>query len=291
MAEHSTVAVLGTGIMGTAIAHNLLRTGHTVRVWNRTAAKAEPLAAEGAELAATAAEAVTGADTVITTLYDGPAALEAATAAAPGLRPGAVWLQATTVDLDSVAELAELARQAGVLFVDSPVLGTKGPAEAGQLTVLAAGPDEARAKVGSVLEAIGQRTIWVGDDATTAAATRLKLVCNNWVLALTHGTAETLGLAKGLGVDPQSFFDAVAGGGIDCGYLHIKSDVILSDGYEPPSFALSTAAKDARLIVEAAEAADVRMDLTAAGAERFRRAEEQGHGDKDMAASYFASFD
>ena len=290
MAEHSTVAVLGTGIMGAAIARNLLRTGHDVRVWNRTAAKAEPLAADGAQLAVTPAEAVSGADIVITMLYDGPAALEAVTAAAPGLRPGAIWLQTTTAGVDSIAALADLARQEGVLFVDSPVLGTKGPAEAGKLTVLAAGPEEARSRLGSVLDAIGSRTIWVGEDGATAAATRLKLVCNSWVLALTHGTAETLALAKGLDVDPQNFFDAVAGGPNDCGYLHIKSDVILSGDYAP-SFGLTTAAKDARLILEAADAAHVRMDVTAAGAERFRRAEEQGHGDEDMAATYFASFD
>ncbi|MEU0526488.1 NAD(P)-dependent oxidoreductase [Streptomyces niveus] len=290
MADQLEVAVLGAGIMGAAMARNLCRTGHGVRVWNRTRAKAEPLAADGARVADSPADAVRGADVVLTMLYDGPAALEAMTAAAPGLRPGTVWLQTTTAGLEGLAPLAELADAHGLVFFDSPVLGTRGPAEQGKLTVLAAGPEAARDTVTSVLEAIGDRTLWVGDDGASGAATRLKLVCNSWVLTLTHGTAEALALAKGLGVDPRGFLDAVAGGGLDCGYLRVKSSAILDDDYTP-SFALTTAAKDARLIVSAGEAEGVRLDVAEAGANRFARAEEMGHGARDMAATYFASFD
>ncbi|MFF3753802.1 NAD(P)-dependent oxidoreductase [Streptomyces sp. NPDC002018] len=290
MADQLAVAVLGTGIMGAAMARNLCRAGHDVRVWNRTPAKAEALAADGARVAATPAEAVTGADVVLTMLYDGPAALEAMTAAGPGLRPGAVWLQSTTAGVEAIPSMAGLARQQGLVFVDAPVLGTKGPAEKGQLVILAAGPEEARGPATPVLDAIGSRTVWLGEDGGTGAATRLKLVCNSWVLAITGGAAEALALAKGLDVDPRHFLDAVSGGGLDCGYLHVKSDAILDDDYDP-SFTVVTAGKDARLIVEAGEAHGVRLDLAAANAERFRRAEAQGHGDKDMAATYFASFD
>ncbi|MFE2596473.1 NAD(P)-dependent oxidoreductase [Streptomyces sp. NPDC059396] len=289
MADQLAVAVLGTGIMGAAMARNLCRTGHDVRVWNRTPAKAEALVADGARVAMTPAEAVTGADVVLTMLYDGPAALEAMTAAGPGLRPGAVWLQSTTAGVEAIPLMADLARQQGLVFVDAPVLGTRGPAENGQLLVLAAGPDEARGPLASVLDALSSRTVWLGDDGSTGAATRLKLVCNSWVLALTGGTAEALALAKGLGVDPHHFLDAVSGGGLDCGYLHAKAKAILDDDYEP-NFTVTTAAKDARLIVEAGAAEDVRLDLAEASAERFRRAEEQGHGEDDMAATYFASF-
>ncbi|MFJ7999088.1 NAD(P)-dependent oxidoreductase [Streptomyces sp. NPDC096310] len=289
MADTLAVAVLGTGIMGAAMARNLCRAGLDVRVWNRTPAKAEPLAADGARLAATPAEAVVGADVVLTMLYDGPAALAAMEAAAPGLRPGAVWLQSTTAGVEAVTPLAELAAERGLLFVDAPVLGTRAPAENGELLILAAGPREARAPLAPVLDAVGSRTVWLGEDGTTAAATRLKLVCNSWVLALTHGTAEALSLAKGLGVDPNHFLEAVAGGSLDCGYLRAKSQAILNDDYTP-SFSVTTAAKDSRLIVAAGAAEGVRLDLAAAGAERFRRAEAQGHGGDDMAATYFASF-
>ncbi|MFI6701741.1 NAD(P)-dependent oxidoreductase [Streptomyces sp. NPDC050509] len=289
MADTLAVAVLGTGIMGAAMARNLCRAGLDVRVWNRTPAKAEPLAADGARVAGTPAEAVSGADVVLTMLYDGPAALEAMEAAAPGLRRGAVWLQSTTVGVEAVTPLAELAAERGLLFVDAPVLGTRAPAESGELLILAAGPQEARGPLAPVLDAVGSRTVWLGEDGTTAAATRLKLVCNSWVLALTNGTAEALSLAKGLGVDPNHFLEAMTGGAMDCGYLHAKSHAILNDDYTP-SFTVTTAAKDARLIVAAGAAEGVRLDLAAAGAERFRRAEAQGHGEDDMAATYFASF-
>lgn len=289
MADHKTVALLGTGIMGAAMGRNLLRAGHTVRAWNRTRAKAEPLAEDGAQVFDTAAEAVSGADVVLTVLFDGPTTLETMRGAASGLARGAVWLQSSTVGVDDVPRLAEFAAHHGLLFVDGPVLGTRAPAEQGKLVTLGAGPAEAREALAPVFDAVGQRTVWAGEDGASAAATRLKLVCNNWVLALTHGAAESVALAMGLGVDPQAFLDTISGGLMDCGYVHLKAKAIMAEDFEP-SFALSNAAKDTRLIVAAGAAEGVRMDVAQAGAERFRRAEAQGHGGEDMAASYYASF-
>ncbi|MET7764322.1 NAD(P)-dependent oxidoreductase [Streptomyces sp. NPDC005393] len=286
----TSVAVLGTGIMGSGMARNLARSGLDVRAWNRTRAKAEPLAADCVRVTDTPAEAVDGADVVLTILYDGPTTLEAMRQAAPGLRPGTVWAQATTAGLGGIESLAAFAREQDLVFVDSPVLGTKQPAESGQLLVLAAGPNEVRTAIWPVFDAIGSRTVWVGESGEEAAATRLKLVLNSWVLTITNGTAEALALAKGLGVDWQYFLDVLEGGPLDNGYMRAKSAQVLSGKLEP-SFATKTAEKDARLIVEAGERAGVRLDLAAAGAERFRRAVEQGHGDEDMVASYFASFD
>lgn len=270
------------------MARNLCRAGLDVRAWNRTRAKAEPLYGDGARVTGTPAEAVDGADVVLTMLHDGPAALEAMRAAASGLRSGATWLQCTTAGLDELPRLAEFARERGLVFVDAPVLGTRQPAETGQLLVLAAGPAKARPGLEPVLDAVGSRTVWV--DEAPGAATRLKLVCNSWVLTVTHGTAEAMALAEGLGVDPQNFLEAVAGGPLDMGYLQLKAAAIRSRDFTP-SFAVGTAEKDARLIVEAGRASGVQLDVTAAGAERFRRAAEQGHGAEDMAASYYASFE
>ncbi|WP_405015942.1 NAD(P)-dependent oxidoreductase [Kitasatospora sp. NBC_00070] len=291
MKDSLTVGVLGTGIMGAAMARNLLRSGHTVHAWNRTRARAEPLAADGALIADTPADAVRDADVVLTMLLDGPAVLDALRAAAPALRPGTAWVQSTTVGITDVGELADLARQYRLRFFDAPVLGTREPAEAGQLTVLAAGPSEARAAVTPVLDAVGARTLWTGEDGADGSATRLKLVANSWVLAATVATGELLALAKGLGVDPQDFFDLVAGGPLDLGYLRAKAALVLEDRLSPASFTVTTAAKDARLIVEAGREHGVRLDLAAAGADRFGRAAAQGHGEEDMAAAYFASFD
>jgi 3-hydroxyisobutyrate dehydrogenase len=289
MADNISVSVLGTGIMGAAMARNLARAGLDVRVWNRTKSKAEPLAADGITVADSPAEAVAGASVVLTMVYDGSAALDAMRQAAPGLEAGTVWVQSTTVGVDAVAELAAFADQQGLRMVDAPVLGTKQPAENGQLIILAAGPVELRDAVAPVLDAVGRRTLWVGDDAAAGAGTRLKLVANSWVLAANSGTAEALALANGLGVDFQHFLDVIEGGALDLPYLRTKAAAVLSGNLEA-SFAVTTAEKDARLIVEAGERAGVRLDVAAAGAERLRRAAALGHGDEDMAASYFASF-
>ncbi|NIY65166.1 NAD(P)-dependent oxidoreductase [Streptomyces malaysiensis] len=286
----TSVAVLGTGIMGSGMARNLARSGLEVRAWNRTRSKAEPLAADGVRVTDTPAEAVDGADVVLTMVYDGAVALETMRRAASALRPGTVWAQATTAGLEALEPIVAFAREKELALIDSPVLGTKQPAENGQLLVLAAGPASVRPVVWPVFDAIGSRTVWVGDSAESAAATRLKLVLNSWVLNVTHATAEAVALAKGLGVDWQGFLDGVAGGPLDNGYMRAKSAQVLRGDLEP-SFATKTAAKDARLIVEAGERAGVRLDLAAAGSERFHRAMAAGHGDEDMVASYFASFD
>ena len=291
MTEKLTVSVLGTGIMGAAMARNLARAGHTVRAWNRTPAKAELLASDGVHIAGTSADAVRDADVVLTMLYDGPAVLEVMREAAPALRPGTAWVQSTTVGLDNLGELADVAREHELVFFDAPVLGTRQPAEAGQLLILAAGPSDRRAAVTPVLDAVGARTVWTGEDGAAGSATRLKLVANSWVLAVTNAVGESLALAKGLGVDPQRFFDSVAGGPLDMGYLRAKGDLILNDRLTPAGFAVTTAEKDARLIVEAGRRHGIRLDVAAAGAERFHRAAAQGHGDEDMAAAYYASFD
>ncbi|MBJ6639058.1 NAD(P)-dependent oxidoreductase [Streptomyces sp. DHE7-1] len=291
MTDKPTVAVLGTGIMGAAMARNIARAGLGVRAWNRTREKAEPLAADGIRVTGTPAEAVEGADVVLTMLYDGNTALDVMREAAPALRSGAVWAQCTTAGTGLVADLAGFAAEHGLVFYDAPVLGTRQPAEAGQLTVLAAGPEEGRETLAPVFGAVGVRTVWTGDDGATGSASRLKLVANSWVLAVTAAAGEALALAKALDVDPQEFFGLIEGGPLDMGYLRAKSNLVLDGKLTPASFAVGTAEKDARLIVEAGERGGVRLDVAAAAAERFARAAAQGHADEDMAAAYFASFE
>ncbi|MFJ2229653.1 NAD(P)-dependent oxidoreductase [Streptomyces halstedii] len=280
-----TVAVLGTGIMGSGMARNLLRAGLPVRAWNRTRARAEPLAADGATVTDTAEEALRGAEVIITMLNDGPAVTETLTAAAGGVRPGQTWMQSSTVGIEATTDLAHRAAGLGLVYLDAPVSGTREPAEQGTLTVFVAGPSSARATTRPVLEAIGQRTVWAGEDP--GAASRLKLVANTWLINLVNSVAESLNLAEGLGLDPRLFLDAVKGGPLDTPYLQEKSDALLGGNLDP-SFALSMALKDARLILKAAEESGVALDLVAASAERFARAEADGHGGEDMIATYYA---
>ncbi|MFI6727121.1 NAD(P)-dependent oxidoreductase [Streptomyces sp. R-74717] len=283
--QRPTVAVLGTGIMGSGMARSLLRAGLDVRAWNRTQAKAAPLAADGATVTETAEEAVRGADVILTMLNDGPAVAAALTAASPGLRAGQVLLQSSTVGLDATADLARRAMDAGLVYLDAPVSGTKQPAEQGTLTVFVSGPSTARASVNPVLDAIGQRTVWVAE--TPGAASRLKLVVNTWVITMVNNIAECLNLAEGLRIDPQTFLDVMRGGPLDSGYLQGKSAAVLS-GDLTPSFTVSNALKDSRLILDAAQESGVRLDLVAASADRFARAEAAGHGGEDAIATYYA---
>ncbi len=283
------VAVLGTGIMGAAMARNLLRAGLDVSVWNRDAAKTEPLAADGAKRAANPAEAVEGADVVLTMLYDAAAVEQVMHSAAPGFRAGMAWVQSTTVGVRDVPVLAGLAADLGLDLVEAPVSGTRAPAEAGQLLVLAAGPEAVRQRVAPVLDAIGARTIWTGEDASKGSATRLKLVVNSWVIAASNAAGEVVALAEALGVDPQQFLGVIEGGGLDLPYLRTKMGLIMDDGLEPASFAVDTARKDAHLIVDAATEQGVKLDGAEAFAARLDRVSEQGRAKQDMAAAYYAS--
>jgi len=283
--KHPTVAVLGTGLMGAPIARNLSRKGFTVRAWNRTPAKAQALASDGILAFDDPTDTVRGADVIVTVLNDGPNVHALMEAVAPSLPLGTVWLQLSTVGIDAIASLAALAARHGLNFYDAPVQGTRQPAEQGQLVVLASGPLDGRAAAQPVFDAIGKRTLWVSDQAGTSS--RLKLALNNWAFALTHGLAESLRLAEGLGVDPALVVDVVTGGPMDSGFFQIKAAAMLADDYTT-SFSIANAVKDAKLVVDAAAQAGVQLDGAQAGLRRFERALAGGHGHADMAASYLA---
>ena len=282
-----TLAVLGTGTMGKPIARNLLKAGFDVRGWNRTREKAEPLAGDGAAVCDSPAEAAREADVVLTTLADADAIAETMEedGVLGAMGDDAIWIQLATVGVDGAERLGELAGEHGVAYVDAPVLGTRKPAEEGELTVLASGPEELRERCEPVFEAIGSSTRWVGE---AGSGSRLKMVTNLWLLAITEGAAEAIALAEGLGLDPREFLETMKGGPIDSPYLHLKAKAILDRELEP-SFKLALAEKDSGLIVEAAERAKIEARLARAVHEAFARADELGHGDEDMAAVYFAA--
>jgi 3-hydroxyisobutyrate dehydrogenase len=284
MTDLPTVALLGTGTMGAGMARNIAAAGLPLRVWNRTRAKAEPLAEAGATVSDSPADAVRGADVVLTMLFDTDSVETALTEARSGLIEGTVLLQQSTVGVEGAERLATVADDLGLVYVDAPVLGTKQPAEAGSLVVLASGADRARATVDPVLAAVGARTVWLG---AAGQGTRLKLVANSWVLTVVEGIAEALTLAKALGVEPQQFLDVVKGGAMDAPYVQLKGKAML-EGDFTPAFGLDGAAKDAGLIVDAARAAGADLAVIEAVQQHFARALEAGHGDKDMAATYLA---
>ena len=227
---------------------------------------------------------------VITMLFDGAAVAEVMRETAPAMRPGAAWLQMTTVGPDDVAGLAAIAESAGVLFYDSPVSGTRQPAESGTLVIMTAGPTSGRELVTPVLDAVGSRTVWTGEDGAAATSTRLKLVVNSWVIAVSNAAGEIVTLAKAIGVPPAQFFEVLDGGGLDLPFLRIKADLVERGALSPANFAVDTSGKDAHLILELAREAGLRLDGMEAFSARLDRVADAGHAHEDMAASYLAGF-
>src|SRR5207244_3341566 len=162
--------------------------------------KAEPIEEEGARVASTPVDAVRDAEVVLTMLADA-AAVEATmveSGALDAMPQDGLWIQSSTIGVPATERLAELARERGVTFVDAPVLGTKKPAEDGQLYVLASGPEEARQRCEPVFDAISRGHVWLGE---AGLGTRLKLVLNSWIVCTIENLSETFVLAETLGVD------------------------------------------------------------------------------------------
>lgn len=275
------IAVLGTGLMGAPMARNLLSAGFGVRAWNRTTEKARPLAEEGATVADSPGEAASGAEPLITMLADFEAVAEAASGGAlDSLSEDAVWIQTSTVGIEGNERLSSLATDKGVTYVDAPVLGTKEPAEQGQLVVLASGPVTAEERCALVFDAIGTKYIWLGE---AGSGSRLKLVVNNWITGLLGVLGETVALARAVGVEPHGFLETIRGGPLDSDYAQMKGEMML-DGEYPPSFTTELACKDVGLVLDAARSGGLEPAVAEAVNRYFEGAIEAGHGGEDMAA-------
>ncbi|MFD8420823.1 NAD(P)-dependent oxidoreductase [Streptomyces sp. NPDC059466] len=278
------VAVLGTGTMGDAMARNIAAAGLRLRVWNRNRADAEPLADAGATVCDSPAEACRGADVVLTALANEKVVADVMDRARDGLTDRTVWVQMCTVSPDGGRRLADQATGLNVGYVEAPVLGTKEPAVAGTLTILAASPQrEAREEVRPVLEAVGSRTVWLDQVGQPSS---LKLAYNAWVLTTVEGIAESLTLAGALGVDPRLVIDVIDGSGLNSPYVQSKGPKMIDDDLDTPSFPLEAAAKDAGLITDTARAAGLHLGIAEVVRERLDRAADDGLGRADVAATY-----
>lgn len=272
------IAFLGLGQMGAPMAARLLEAGHELTVWNRTARKADPLVEKGARLAGSPREAARSAEAVITMLAT-PEALEDVVfgrdGVAGGLGRDVAVIEMSTVGPGVVRDLAD--RLAGEV-IDAPVLGSVPQATDGSLKVFVGGSDEAFRRWGPLLEAFGT-PMHLGP---LGAGASMKLVANSTLGALMSGLGEALSLAQGLGLEPSAVLDILAESPLG---VTVKSKRELIDsGTYPPRFKLALAAKDLRLVAEAAEAA--RRDLRVARAARswLEDADRAGLGDLDYSA-------
>jgi 3-hydroxyisobutyrate dehydrogenase len=192
----------------------------------------------------------------------------------------------STIGLEGTERCAEIAENAGIPLVDAPVLGTREPAEKAELVVLASGPEHERERCQPVFDAVGKRTLWLGE---AGAGTRLKVVVNSWIVGVVGVLAETISLAQTLGVEPDHFFAALDGGALDLPYARLKGSAMIKRAFDDPAFRLALARKDADLVLTAASAHELDLPIMDAVARRLRAAEHDGHGDEDMAATYWAT--
>lgn len=284
-AGHPPVAVLGAGgLMGRAIAANLASAGINVRAWNRSRAKAGPLTAQGVKVFSTPAKAARGAEVVLTILAETDAVVSAMDGPAGGLAEmgqGSIWLQMSTIGEAGTAKCMALAERHCVSFVDAPVLGSRQPAEQGQLVVLASGPERVRTRLEPIFDAVGERTMWLGD---AGAGSRLKLALNAWVLTVVEAGAEIIALAQACEVDPGQVFEALRGSSLDNPYLRKKGMKMIERQFEP-AFRLALAAKDAALVQEAARTRGLHLPMLQAVCERLALSADE-NPDLDVSAVY-----
>ena len=284
--KRSSVAVLGLGIMGSAMARNLIAANLPTTVWNRSPSAMAPLSEAGARVAHSPDEAVQGAPIVITMLptadvlnaviFDG--------SVAEAFSRGAVWAQMGTIGLAATTDIARKLRRLrpDVLFVDAPVSGSKGPAEAGELLILASGPVEAKAILDPAFSAIGRKTVWLGE---AGQGSRMKLVVNAYMSAVIEGVAEALELADRLGVDSSELAEAIEGGPLDAPIADAKLHK-MERGDLAPEFPLEWALKDVDLALAAA--GGDRLPMLTALSRQWRAAVDAGHGREDVSAARMA---
>jgi 3-hydroxyisobutyrate dehydrogenase len=281
--ENPRVAVLGTGIMGAAMARRLLAASVRTTVWDRSPSATAPLREAGAQVASTPDDAVKNAAIVITMLptadvvndvvFDGKVT--------DAFRHGAVWAQMGTIGPDATIELAGRlsSLRPDVMLVDAPVSGSKGPAESGQLLVLASGPTEAQAILEPAFSAIGRKTVWLGE---AGEGSRMKLVVNAYMSALIEGVAEALELADRLGVDSSKLAEAIEGGPLDAPIADAKLHK-MERGDFAPEFPLEWALKDVDLAL--ATAGEAGLPMLAALSHQWRAVVAAGHGREDVSAA------
>ena len=280
---NTKIAFLGLGTMGGGMAANLLKAGFSLAVYNRTAAKAQPLVDAGARLASTPADAAKGASIVLSMLADDAASREVwlgkdgALAAAD---QGAILVESSTVSPAWIAELAGLAAQHGAEFLDAPVTGSRMQAEAGQLSILVGGSDAALAAATPVLRAMSKEIVHLGP---VGSGSKMKLV-NNFLCGVQIASlAEALAWIERSGLDPEKALDVLKTGAPGSPLLGAISARMAAHNYTV-NFLLRLIVKDLQYAQNEAARCDV--DLTTAQVARslFESAVAKGYGEVDMSA-------
>ncbi len=278
------VGFIGLGQMGVGMAANLLKAGHEVVVFNRTGAKAEPLAAQGARVADNIAAACRG-DAVVTMLADDDALRNAVVGSGgivANLRPGAVHVSSSTISVALAEELEAAHAAAGQKFVSAPVFGRPEAAAAGKLFVVAAGAPEILAELAPVFDALGQRTFIVSEAPKTANL--VKLSGNFLIAAVIESLGEAMALVSKAGVDRSQDVDLLTSTLFGAPVYRTYGALIAERKFEPAGFAATLGQKDIRLALSAAESLSVPLPLASQLRDRFLTLIANGGASLDWSA-------
>jgi 3-hydroxyisobutyrate dehydrogenase-like beta-hydroxyacid dehydrogenase len=277
------VGVIGLGPMGAAMAEHLLKGGHELTVWNRTAAKAEPLVARGARLASSAAAAAAGAGVVLSSLAHDEAVEEVVLGpggVVEGLAAGAVHVSTSTVSPALSARLAQAHADKGQGYVAAPVLGRPPAAAQGKLFVMAAGRPDTLEAARPVLEGLGQRLFVVGERPEQANV--LKLCCNFLIFSTIEQLGEVFALTEKGGLERAKVFEVLTESFFTAPVHKNYGKLIVERAWEP-GVPVKLAAKDTRLMLQTGEALGVPLPFASVVRDRFVAAQAQGEGDLDFA--------
>jgi 3-hydroxyisobutyrate dehydrogenase len=275
------VGLLGVGLMGTAMAHRLLDQGIAVIAWDVDSEHVRALEARGGEPAQQPSEVVSGAGIVITMLPTADIILDVVRPLLDDWPEGTIWLQMSSVGAAEADQLTEAAEAHGIRLVDAPVSGSTHPAEEGQLTILASGPDSARPAVDPIFAALATRVLWVGE---AGMGSRLKLAANHWMITMVASLAESMHLCEAMGLDQQQFIALLDGGPLGSLYAVQKLDEMQRHEY-PAGFPVRLALKDLELVREVEQTSGATMPVLDVAVKRFRSAIED-LADQDLAAIY-----
>jgi 3-hydroxyisobutyrate dehydrogenase-like beta-hydroxyacid dehydrogenase len=271
--------------MGTGIASNLLKSGHTLTVYNRTRSRAEGLRSLGATVAETPAAVTAGADAVITMVADDHALEEvmfAPNGMMQALPPGAVHISSSTISVVLSRRLAKEHADRKQHYISAPVFGRPEVAAAGKLFVVAAGPAGQLERFASLFDQIGQRTFRLGDDAITANV--VKLAGNFMISSVIESLAESFSLVRKYGVPADAFLDVLTGSLFGSPIYKNYGALLASDNFDNVGFALPLGFKDNRLVIAAAEEANAPMPVASLIHDRFVAAMAQGLSNADWSA-------
>lgn len=279
------IGFMGLGIMGSPMAANLLKAGFAVTVYNRTAAKAEPLLAQGATVAASPRELAEAVDLLIV-MVTGPEAIQdllwGKDGAFRALGPGKTLINMSSVAPRFSRELDSVLTGAGTTFIDAPVSGSKKAAEDKALIILASGPQEAVERVTPVLSAMGKKVVYCG---AAGQGSMMKMTINLLLGLMMAGLAEAVAFGKAGGLSPEAVLEVVHAGPLSCGLFQLKTEM-LTQGVFPAQFPLKHMTKDAKFIIDTAYETGAGAPLGHLLLHLYRRGLSLGLGDEDFAAIY-----